>query len=198
VHRSACFRHRGVNIRSARCRLPTTVSMSGSTSMTVDDRQRRQQLSSCGEVRKGYVGATSARRRAPLARRLLALGLPDAGHRLLLDGVAVHERRMATEIGLRHLLAGQPWQQRSEPPYIGHEPASTAIRQRYSVYRYEMSKLCRHLSPEERPVLRPATGGLLSDTPDRVSFMRDHQLHEPESRRRDASNVPVAAFGKFF
>jgi len=128
-------------------------------------------------------------------------GSPDAGHRSAArPGVAVHERPH----GQRKIGIDTYWQvnhgsnvgaavhrQRAREQQQSAQPI-----QRLSLR--DRARLCRRSVSRRRDRAPPLPWRPIVRQPTAVSFMRRSSIAWPESRRRTLSNVPVAAFGKFF
>jgi hypothetical protein len=208
VHRSACFRHRGVNIR------PGAVPTANDGFNVRFDIYDRSMLSNRSDsnyrpaqnVRKGYVGGNLGEALCSTSPAAVwPIGAPPSqATGLLLDREWPY---MNGRMGNGNWDFDIYWQVNHgsngrDPPYVGNEPASNSNPpSRYSVYRYEIEQgYVGDLSPGgETGAPACYRGGVLSDAPDRrvlhAAIINCTSLNLDEGA---LSNVPVAAFGKFF
>jgi hypothetical protein len=208
LHRSACFRHRGVDIRPGMVAAANDgfdVRFDIYTGSMVANRTDSNYRPS-ENVRKGFVGFgldENSCSGVPAAFWPIgtppnqATGLPlDRGWPYMHGRMGDGDWDFDTYWQVNHGSNGRP------PPIIGNEPASNSNQpSRYNVYRYEIDQgYVSDLSPGgETGAPACYRGDVLSGTPDRriihAAIINCLSLNLGEAT---LTNVPVAAFGKFF
>lgn len=208
VHRNACFRLRGVNIR------PGPVPTANQGFNVRFDIYRGAMLANrtdsnyypAENVRKGYehigVGETACSAEAaynwPIgAPPDQATGLPFDLEWPYMDGQMGNGNwDFETYWRVNHGGSGRP------PPLVGGEPANNSNPpSRYSVYRYEIEQgIVGDVSYAGETGAPACYGGdFLSGTPDRrILHAAIVNCQSLDLREETLSNVPVVAFGKFF